>query len=147
MDHIHRTEPIDRALVLLPFAYRESVFGVGDVLLQGRMVVILANLKARNMRGVKSHGMVLCASNDAHDVVEPLTPPEGAVVGERCWFGDNAEQAEPSAENKLQKKKYWETAQPDLKTSGDMVAQFKGANMMTSAGPIKATSLQNANIS
>lgn len=44
--------------------------------MQGRSVVVLANLKPRNMRGIKSHGMLLCASNDAHDAVEPLRPPE-----------------------------------------------------------------------
>lgn len=37
---------------------------------------MLANLKPRNMRGIKSQGMLLCASNDAHDAVEPLRPPE-----------------------------------------------------------------------
>lgn len=30
--------------------------------MKDRMVVILANLKAANLRGVQSHGMVLCAS-------------------------------------------------------------------------------------
>lgn len=30
--------------------------------MQDRMVVILANLKPANLRGVQSHGMVLCAS-------------------------------------------------------------------------------------
>jgi tRNA-binding EMAP/Myf-like protein len=50
-------------------------------------VVVLCNLKPRNMRGVKSHGMLLCASNDAHDAVEPLDPPAEAAVGERVWFG------------------------------------------------------------
>lgn len=56
--------------------------------LQARKVVVLCNLKPRNMVGVKSHGMLLCASNEAHDAVEPLSPPEGAVVGERVWFGE-----------------------------------------------------------
>lgn len=54
--------------------------------------MVLCNLKARNMRGVKSNGMLLCASNDAHDVVEPLNPPEGAVVGERVYFGEDGKQ-------------------------------------------------------
>jgi tRNA-binding EMAP/Myf-like protein len=54
---------------------------------QGRNVVVICNLKPRNMRGVKSHGMVLCASNAAHDVVQPLVPPPGAATGERVWFG------------------------------------------------------------
>jgi hypothetical protein len=30
-------------------------------------------------------GMLLCASNDAHDAVDP---PVEAEVGERCWFGN-----------------------------------------------------------
>jgi methionine--tRNA ligase beta chain len=48
--------------------------------MQDRLVVVLANLKARNMRGIKSHGMVLCASDEGHKRVEPLVPPEGAQV-------------------------------------------------------------------
>lgn len=55
---------------------------------QDRKVIVLCNLKARNMRGIKSNGMVLCASNDAHDVVEPLAPPAEAPVGERVYFGE-----------------------------------------------------------
>ena len=41
--------------------------------LQDRMVVIIANLKARNMRGIKSHGMLLCTSNPDHSEV-PIPP-------------------------------------------------------------------------
>jgi tRNA-binding EMAP/Myf-like protein len=44
------------------------------------------------MRGIKSHGMLLCASNAAHDAVEPLAPPEGAAVGERVWFGEGGKE-------------------------------------------------------
>ena len=29
---------------------------------------------------------VLCASNDAHDQVEPILPPEGVPVGEKISF-------------------------------------------------------------
>lgn len=60
--------------------------------MQGRMVVIAANLKPRNMRGIKSHGMVLAASDEPHVVVEPISPPEGAQPGERVWFGDLKDQ-------------------------------------------------------
>lgn len=37
---------------------------------QGRNVVVLCNLKARNMRGVKSYGMLMAASDKAHEHVE-----------------------------------------------------------------------------
>lgn len=60
--------------------------------MQGRRVVVLANLKERNMRGVKSKGMLLCASNADHTAVEPLAPPEGAAVGERAWFGEGGKE-------------------------------------------------------
>lgn len=59
-------------------------------------MVVLCNLKARNMRGVKSNGMLLCASNDTHDVVEPLVVPEGAVIGERVYFGEDGKQVRGS---------------------------------------------------
>lgn len=48
--------------------------------MQDRDVVVICNLKARNMRGIKSHGMVLCASDEAHENVEPLVPPAGCAV-------------------------------------------------------------------
>lgn len=115
--------------------------------LEGRRVVVLCNLKARNMRGVKSHGMLLCASNDAHDVVEPLIPPEGAVVGERVFFGDVVEQPEPAKENQVAKKKIWEGVQPDLKTDASKVAGWQGSVMMTSAGAVTCATLEHANIS
>jgi hypothetical protein len=49
--------------------------------------------------------------------------------------------------NRVQKKKLWEAVQPDLKTSGDRVAGYKGATMNTSVGPVTAKTLATANIS
>ncbi len=65
--------------------------------------MVLCNLKARNMRGIKSDGMLLCASNDTHEVVEPLMPPEDAKCGERVAYGDDetAAQPEPETPNKV----------------------------------------------
>lgn len=50
-------------------------------------MIVLANLKPRNMCGVKSNGMLMAASDAAHENVELLVPPEGAVAGDRVWFG------------------------------------------------------------
>jgi hypothetical protein len=47
------------------------------------------------MWGIKSNGMLLAASNDAHGVAEPLAPPAGAAPGSRVWFGDARQQAPP----------------------------------------------------
>jgi hypothetical protein len=56
-------------------------------------------------------------------------------------------QAAPAEPNRVQKKKLWEAVQPDLKTSTDKVAGYKGQAMMTSAGPVTAPTLAAANIS
>ncbi|PNH08706.1 Tyrosine--tRNA ligase, cytoplasmic [Tetrabaena socialis] len=115
--------------------------------MQDRKVVVLCNLKPRNMRGIKSNGMVLCASNDAHSVVEPLDPPAEAAVGERVYFGEGGKtQAAPAEPNRVQKKKLWEAVMPLLKTDSEAVARFGEATMFTSAGPVRVASLGNASI-
>jgi aminoacyl tRNA synthase complex-interacting multifunctional protein 1 len=60
--------------------------------MQQRQVIVLCNLKARNMRGIKSNGMLLAASDEAHENVEPLAPPTGATPGSRVWFGQHQDQ-------------------------------------------------------
>lgn len=67
------------------------------IAVQDRAVVVLSNLKPRNMRGVKSNGMLLAASDAAHERVELLSPPPGAMPGERIWFGSEADQANQAA--------------------------------------------------
>ena len=72
------------------------------VFLQGRSVIVVSNLKPRTMRGIKSSGMLLCASNSDHTVVDPVTPPRDACVGERVFFGQGGEaQAEAASPNQV----------------------------------------------
>ncbi|XP_073226167.1 uncharacterized protein [Cicer arietinum] len=59
--------------------------------LQGKKVIVLSNLKPRNMHGVKSSGMLMAASDSKHENVELLFPPEEANPGERIWFGSEDE--------------------------------------------------------
>merc|ERR1712048_493427 len=54
--------------------------------MQNRMVLVLCNLKKRNLVGVPSHGMVLCASNSDKTSVEFVIPPDAAKIGERVVF-------------------------------------------------------------
>ncbi|KAL9432179.1 hypothetical protein AB3S75_027240 [Citrus x aurantiifolia] len=115
-----------------------------------RSVVVLANLKPRNMRGVKSNGMLLAASDAAHENVELLEPPQGSVPGERIWFGsqeDKENQPAPASPNQVQKKKIWELVQPHLKTDASLVAMLGEHLMQTSAGAVMSRSLKKANIS
>ncbi|KAK1865934.1 hypothetical protein I4F81_008456 [Pyropia yezoensis] len=58
--------------------------------LDGRRVVVVANLKPRVMRGIASAGMLLCASDGDKGVVEPLSPPDGAAVGDLVTFNGHA---------------------------------------------------------
>ncbi|KAJ4829004.1 hypothetical protein Tsubulata_050636 [Turnera subulata] len=118
--------------------------------LQDRNVAVLANLKPRNMRGVKSNGMLMAASDAAHENVELLEPPEGSVPGERIWFGsedDKLNLPDPASPNQVAKKKIWESVQPHLKTNDSCVAKLEEHLMRTSAGVVTCRSLKNANIS
>eukprot|EP00584_Thalassiosira_punctigera_P019498 CAMPEP_0172555216 /NCGR_PEP_ID=MMETSP1067-20121228/58303_1 /TAXON_ID=265564 ORGANISM="Thalassiosira punctigera, Strain Tpunct2005C2" /NCGR_SAMPLE_ID=MMETSP1067 /ASSEMBLY_ACC=CAM_ASM_000444 /LENGTH=485 /DNA_ID=CAMNT_0013343729 /DNA_START=44 /DNA_END=1501 /DNA_ORIENTATION=+ len=114
--------------------------------MQNRTVLVLCNLKARNLAGFPSHGMVLCASNADHTSVEFAVPPEGAKIGERITF--EGYEGEPEPENKVAKKKIFDKLAPDLKTdvAGEVV--WKGVKGMTSAGVCKAVnSMTNAQVS
>ena len=119
--------------------------------MRDRLVVALCNLKPRNMRGVKSDGMLLCASDAAHENVEPLDPPAGAAPGERIGFElDGArpgEQPAPAGANQVQKKKVWEAVQPELRVLDSRVASWKGSEMVTTAGTVTAASLAGGGIS
>ncbi|CAA7396050.1 unnamed protein product [Spirodela intermedia] len=113
-------------------------------------VLVLANLKPRNMRGIKSNGMLLAASDEAHEKVELLVAQEGTVPGERVWFGaedDKDRQPEPATPNQVQKKKIWESVQAQLKTNEEYVAVLGELPMLTSQGPVVCASLKNARIS
>ncbi|MCO5593790.1 hypothetical protein L7F22_047807 [Adiantum nelumboides] len=112
-------------------------------------VLVLANLKPRNMRGVKSNGMLLAASDESHEHIELLVPSEGSVAGERAWFGTDADkqsQKDAATPNQLQKKKIWESVQPELKTSEERVAMYQGKPMRTSKGLVTSKSLRGANV-
>ncbi|KQK20621.1 hypothetical protein BRADI_1g55690v3 [Brachypodium distachyon] len=118
--------------------------------LQDSSVIVLANLKPRNMRGIKSNGMLMCASDASHETVELLTPPEGSVPGERVWFGTDDEktlQSEPATANQVQKKKIWEAVQPHLKTTDNCIVVLGEHSMRTSAGKVFCKSLQGAGVS
>ena len=104
--------------------------------LQDRHVLVLCNLKKRNLVGFPSHGMVLCASNADHTAVEFVVPPEGSKVGERVVFEGFA--GEPEPENKVAKKKIFEKLAPDLKTDGNGNVVWKTTVAKTSAGVVKA---------
>jgi aminoacyl tRNA synthase complex-interacting multifunctional protein 1 len=113
--------------------------------MQNRTVLVLCNLKPMNLVGFPSHGMVLCASNADHTAVEFAVPPEGAKNGERVMF--EGFDGEPEAQNKVAKKKIFQTLAPDLKTDENGMVHWKGAKSVTSAGQCKAVNgMANAHV-
>lgn len=117
--------------------------------LVGRPVVALCNLKPRNMRGVKSDGMLLCASNADHTAVEPLDPPAGAAPGDRVLPAgvDPATAPAPATANQVAKKKIWEAVQPKLATTDGRAAAWEGVELVTPAGAVTCATLGGGSIS
>ena len=105
--------------------------------MEGRMVLVLCNLKERKLAGFPSHGMVLCASNEDHTEVKLVSVPVEAKIGERVTvpgFEFEGEDGAPYAENKVGKKKVFEKLAPFLQTSEYGVPEFAGRPLLTSAG-------------
>ncbi|XP_012219706.1 tyrosine--tRNA ligase, cytoplasmic [Linepithema humile] len=114
--------------------------------MENRMVVILANLKPANLRGISSHGMVLCASvEEPTRQVEPLRPPAGSVPGDEIVIEGYEDGTADDVLNP--KKKVWEKLQVDLVVNGDGVASWSGNPLLTSTGgKITSDSLRNVPI-
>jgi aminoacyl tRNA synthase complex-interacting multifunctional protein 1 len=97
--------------------------------MQGRKVIVVANLKPVKMRGIKSCAMVLAASprlkegeEDNHaGPVELVTPPIDAPAGERVWFEGWTGEPEGVLNPK---KKVWEMIQPGFTTTPEFGVAF-----------------------
>jgi aminoacyl tRNA synthase complex-interacting multifunctional protein 1 len=111
--------------------------------MEGRLVLVLANLKARPMRGFVSHGMLLCASTEDRGV-ELIEPPAGSVLGERISIGD----LQGDFDEVLNAKKNpWEAVCEHFHTGKEEpIAMFKDLPLMTSAGVPRAATLVDAPI-
>jgi len=104
--------------------------------MQDRRVLVLCNLKARNLVGFPSHGMVLCASNADHTQVKMVIPPESATIGERVAF--EGFEGNPEPENRVAKKKVFEKVAPDLKTDDKGSVVWKGVVCTAGGGVVVA---------
>jgi len=134
-------EPRQIASGLRPYLSEED--------LDGRMVLVLCNLKARKLAGFPSHGMVLCASNGDHTDVKLVSVPVDAKIGERVTvpgFTFEGEEGAPYKENKVGKKKVFEKIAPFLKTSEYGVPEFGGRPLLTSAG-VCTSPINNGSVS
>jgi aminoacyl tRNA synthase complex-interacting multifunctional protein 1 len=102
----------------------------------GQRLLVASNLKAKNLVGFKSHGMVLCAKQmrDGNELVEFVEPPERALVGEVVTF-EGLPPPQPYSPAQVDKKKVWLAAVEGLKTTADKKAAWNGHVFMTLAGP------------
>lgn len=120
--------------------------------LLGKKVVVLCNLKPSKMRGILSEGMLLAASlpvgGDGEEVVELLTPPEEAKVGELISVEGFLP---PIPDEQLKSKsaiEVWKRVALNLKTNENLEATFSNPSnrLVTSAGVCHVKSLKNAAI-
>jgi len=112
--------------------------------MQDAMVVVLCNLKAKNLKGFPSHGMVLCASSADKSNTELIRPPPEAKIGDRiAWEGLEGEPDEVLND----KKNPFSKVQPDFRTSTDKIALYKDHRFMTPSGPCFCDSIVGGTIS
>lgn len=103
---------------------------------QGRLVVVLCNLKERALAGFKSQGMVLAASNTDHSVVRLLEAPADAKPGDRICLGGTT--GDPATPAQMAKKKIWEKLSVELRTDASGVVCFKSVPITVGDKLVKA---------
>ncbi|KAG7260436.1 hypothetical protein CRUP_029435 [Coryphaenoides rupestris] len=96
-----------------------------------------------SVQGVASQARLLCCSA-ADDHIEMLAPPPGSNPGDRVTF--NNYPGEPDRELAA-KDRLWDLLQPDLRTDGRGVANYKGAWFeVKGKGLCRAPTLTNCSI-
>ncbi|KAG9005409.1 G4 quadruplex nucleic acid binding protein [Tulasnella sp. JGI-2019a] len=123
--------------------------------MQGKYLIVVANLKPATMRGIKSYGMVLCATSKGgkEGGIEIVDPPQGSKPGDRVFFeGDKYADVEPVPQLNP-KKKVFETIQPGFTTLGTREAAWIDPatktvhRIMTKFGPCTAPTFVEASLS
>mmetsp|Transcript_46 Transcript_46/g.75 ORF Transcript_46/g.75 Transcript_46/m.75 type:complete len:236 (-) Transcript_46:165-872(-) len=110
----------------------------------GQRLLVVANLKAKNLVGFKSHGMVLCASQmkeDGSELVEFIEPPADAPLGEIITF-EGLPPPQPVSAAQVEKKKVFAACMDGMKTTADCEAAWDGHKFMTTAGPCKSKTIR-----
>lgn len=112
--------------------------------MMGKRVLVVANLKAKNLVGFKSHGMVLCAAEakeDGTEKVEFVEAPEGAPLGEVVTF-EGLPPPAPFSGSQVEKKKVFQACSGGMKTNDECVGTWNGHAFMTTAGPCKGRTVK-----
>jgi aminoacyl tRNA synthase complex-interacting multifunctional protein 1 len=116
--------------------------------MQDRKLIVVCNLKPRNLVGFKSHGMVLCAhhTKDDQNHVEFIDPPINSQPGDRI-IGHGLFLTEPLTVSKCDKSKAWDILAVDLTVNEVGEATWKGIKLTTTNGEVcTAPTLKNVPI-
>jgi aminoacyl tRNA synthase complex-interacting multifunctional protein 1 len=112
--------------------------------MMGQRLLVVSNLKPKNLVKFKSHGMVLCAAqtlDDGSEKVEFIEPPLEAKIGEVVSF-EGLPPPMPVAAAQVEKKKIFMACLDGLKTTSEGLAAWNGHVFTTSAGPCKAKTIK-----
>ena len=100
--------------------------------MMGQRLLVVANLKAKNLVRFKSHGMVLCAvtggdgeSGGGGETVEFVEPPPGANPGDTVSFEGLAKPM-PLAPSQVEKKKVFRNCLEGLSADAEGIATWNG---------------------
>jgi aminoacyl tRNA synthase complex-interacting multifunctional protein 1 len=107
--------------------------------MMGQRLLVVSNLKAKNLVGFKYFGMVLCAkelAEDGSEKVEFVEPPAGAVIGEVVTF-EGLPGPELLSAAQVEMKNIFVACVEGLKTTETGLAAGNGHVFTTSAGPCK----------
>mmetsp|Transcript_19325 Transcript_19325/g.21504 ORF Transcript_19325/g.21504 Transcript_19325/m.21504 type:complete len:409 (+) Transcript_19325:46-1272(+) len=111
--------------------------------MKNRKVIVLANTKPSKLGGVVSQGMVIAASSEDHSTVELVDPPADSKPGDKIkvegYDGEPDKRLNP-------KRKVFQKLQPDLKTTDECVATYKGLPLMAPTGPCKTATMKNCHL-
>jgi len=116
--------------------------------LLGKLVLVVTNLKPANMRGITSHGMILCAEVKQADgslKIELVEPAADSVLGEAVRVAGL--EGTPDTVFDPKKKKddaVFAAILAELRVSSTGVAQYRGVPLMTSEGPCQTATLCDA---
>ncbi|KEG07836.1 putative tyrosyl-tRNA synthetase [Trypanosoma grayi] len=109
--------------------------------LDNSLCIAVCNMKPKPLKGITSHGMVLCASND--NALRLVRPPEGAQPGDRIVFNDAFDPA------KLQETKQLSSAVMSeyvgfLRTDGEGIVRWRDTPAQHANGVLKIPEVTNA---
>lgn len=107
-----------------------------------KLVVVMVNLKAGDLKGVVSNGRVMVATG-ADGKKELATPPEGAKVGEPITFSTVPKDKVPDAE--LAPKRLHDILK-GLHTNANKVVQFTDVDFQTTAGPVTVQTVADGTV-